>query len=85
VCPAWLREHFAKEDVGAVRVEQGYGVRVARIVGRWVNVVEGILRVGIGAVLGEVVGLVVLELVGRRLEKEGYCMLVLLSQGSSTK
>jgi hypothetical protein len=76
VCPARLREHFAEEDVGAVRVEQGYGVCVARIVRRGVNVVEGILRVGLGAVLREEEGLVVLELVGRRLQKEGYCRLV---------
>jgi hypothetical protein len=39
-------------------------------------VVEGVLRIGVGAVLREVVGFVVLELVCRRLEKEGYCVLV---------
>jgi hypothetical protein len=79
VRPARLREHLAEEDVGAVRVEQRYGVGVARIVGRGVNVVQGILRVGVGAVLGEEVRLVVLELVRRRLEKEGYCVLVVLA------
>lgn len=74
--PAWLRKHFAKEDVGAVRVEQGYGVCVLRIVGGGVDVVEGVLRIGLGAILCEVVGFVVLELVGRRLQEEGYCTLV---------
>lgn len=33
--------------------------------------VQGILGLGLGAVLGEVEGFVVLELVGRGLEKEG--------------
>jgi len=40
-------------------------------VGGRVDVVQGILRLGLGAVLGEVEGFVVLELVGRGLEKEG--------------
>lgn len=79
--PAGLRKHFAIEDVRAVRVEQCYGICVLRIVGVGVDVVEGILRIGVGAVLGEVVGFVVLELVGRRLEEEGYCMLAALSIG----
>jgi hypothetical protein len=39
-------------------------------------VVQGILRVGLGAVLREEEGLVVLELVGGWLQKEGYCRLV---------
>lgn len=73
--PTRLCKHFAVEDVWAVRVEQGYRVCVLRIVGAGVDVVEGILRIGLGAVLGEVVGFVVLELVGGRLEEEGYCML----------
>lgn len=76
MCPAWLRKHFTKEDVWAVRVEQGYGIRVLRIVGVGVDVVEGILRIGLGAVLCEVEGFVVLEFVCGRLEEEGYCTLM---------
>lgn len=52
--PSRLRQHFAIENVGVARVEQGYGVCVLRIVGGWVDVVEGILGFGLGAVLGEV-------------------------------
>jgi hypothetical protein len=78
--PAGLCEHLAKEDVGAVRVEESNGVCVLRIVGRGVDVVEGILRVGLGAVLSEVVGLVVLELIGGWLQEERYGVLVAVVQ-----
>jgi hypothetical protein len=80
VCPARLRKHLTKKDIWAVRVEQGYGVCVLRIVGRRVDVVQSVLSIGIGAVLGEVVGLVVLELVCGRLQEERYCMLVALNE-----
>jgi hypothetical protein len=70
VRPARLREHLAIENLGVARVEQRDGVRVLRIVRRGVDVVQGILRVRLGALLGEVEALVVLDLVGRRLEEE---------------
>jgi hypothetical protein len=66
-----------------VRVEEGDGICVARIARGRVDVVQGVLGVGLGAVLGEVEGLVVLELVRRRLEEEGWlCALVLWLGGS---
>ena len=45
--PAGLREHFPVEYLRAVRVEQGYRVCVLRIVGGRVDVVEGVLGVGL--------------------------------------
>jgi hypothetical protein len=69
--PAWLCEHFAEEDIGPVRVEQGYRVRVLRAVCRGVDMLQRVLSVGLGAFLGEVEGLVVLDLVGRGLQEEG--------------
>lgn len=69
--PAGLREDLAVENLGVVAVEQGYGVRVLRIVGGRVDVVQRVLGIGLGAVLGEVEGFVVLDLVRRGLEEEG--------------
>lgn len=69
--PARLRQHLAIQNLRAVRVKQGYGVRVLRIVGGRVDVVQRILGVGLGAILGEVEGFVVLDLVRRGLEEEG--------------
>lgn len=65
-------------------VEQGYGVCVLRIVGGRVNVVQGILCIRLGAVLGEEEGLVVLELVARGLQEERYWMLVLQQLAACT-
>lgn len=53
-----------------MRVEEGYGVRVLRAVGRGVGVGEGVGCVGLGAILREEVGFVVLDLVCGGLEKE---------------
>lgn len=76
MCPTRLRKHFAEEDVRPVRVEQGYGVCVLRFVAARIDVVQRVLRVGLGAILGEEVGLVVLELVRGRLQEEGGQVLV---------
>lgn len=40
---------------------------------------QRVLRVRLGAILGEVVGLVVLDLIGRGFQKERYFLLVLRS------
>jgi hypothetical protein len=69
-CPTRLRQHLPKQDLGVVRVEQGYGVCVPRIVGRRVHVVQRIQRIWLRAVLGEVESLVMLELVGRGFKEE---------------
>jgi hypothetical protein len=53
-----------------VRIEQGYRVCILGIVRGWIDMVEGILRVWLRAVLGEVKGFMMFDFVGRGLEKE---------------
>ena len=59
-----------------MRVEQSYRVRVLRIGGGRVDMVEGVLGVWVGAVLGIVKRFMMFELVCRGLEKESWQMLV---------
>jgi hypothetical protein len=70
VRPAGLCEHLAEEDVGAVGVVEGDGVRVAGGGRGGVDVVQSVVRLGVGAVLGEQEGLTVLVGLVGRLEKE---------------
>jgi hypothetical protein len=60
-----------------VGVEQGYRVCVLRIVRGGIDVMQRVLRIGLGAILCEVEGFVVLDLVGGGFEKERYGLLVL--------
>jgi hypothetical protein len=59
--PARLGEHLAIKNVGVARVKQRYRICVLRIWRGWIDVTEGILGLGLGALLGEVEGLVVLD------------------------
>jgi hypothetical protein len=70
VRPAGLCEHLAEEDVRAD------GVRVAGGGRGGVDVVQSVVRLGVGAVLGEQEGLTVLVGLVGRLEKES-CVRVL--------
>ena len=69
--PAGLCEDFAEEDVGAVGVVEGDGVRVAGGGRGGVDVVQRVLRLGVGAVLGEEERLAVLVGLVGGLEEEG--------------
>jgi hypothetical protein len=55
-----------------VRIEEGYGVRVLGCVGCGVDVVEGILRVRLRAILGEQEGFLVFVGLVRGLEEESW-------------
>jgi hypothetical protein len=70
VCPSWLRKYFTIENLWVARVKKGYSVCVLGSIRGRVDVVKSILGIGLGAVLGKEIGLVVLEPVGRGLEEE---------------
>ncbi len=53
VRPARLSQHFTKKNLWVVRVEEGYRISVLRCGGGRVDVVEGILRFRLGAILSE--------------------------------
>lgn len=59
--PARFCEHFSKENVGVVCVEEGSGVCIPRFRRRGVRVLQRIRGFGLGAILGEVEGFVMLD------------------------
>lgn len=68
--PAWLCQYFPENYARYVRVDEGGGICVLRLLGYRIEVLEDVGGFGLRPMLREVVGLIVFPL-RRRFEKEG--------------